>query len=174
MSLGGFGVRHLFLVLLVISATVVQVTVLPRINPLWVNPDLVLGIVLVLASLYGVAYGLGAAALGGVLLDVLTLTPLGLHSLALLAAALTGGLARRRLFRTDLLVPMGLVVVATITSQALLAVARWLAHMSASPRLMVEVAVLTALLNVAAVPVIYVVILLLDRVGLHDAGPSTT
>ena len=109
--------RLLFALLLVGTATV-QVTLLPRANPLEVGPDLVLGLVLVSSSLGGVAVGMIWAALAGFTLDLLTLEPLGSHGLALLLVAIIGGLARRRLFRSDLVVPMGLVVLVLKTISA--------------------------------------------------------
>lgn len=160
--------RLLFALLLVGTATV-QVTLLPRLNPLQIGPDLVLGLVLVSSSFSGIPAGMVWAALAGLTLDVLTLEPLGSHGLALLLAAVIGGLARRRLFRSDLVIPMGLVVLATLASHLVVAGLQWALGQRPPAEAVLRVAVLTAVLNVAAVPLVYMVIAALERLGMRRA-----
>jgi rod shape-determining protein MreD len=160
--------RFLFALLLVATASV-QVTLLPRLNPLQVSPDLVLGLILVSSSLNGVALGMAWAALAGLTMDLLTLEPLGSHGLALLLVAVIGGVARRRLFRSDVLVPMGLVVLATLTSQSISAGINWALGQRPAVELVARVALLTALLNVTAVPLVYGSIVMLERFGRRRA-----
>jgi rod shape-determining protein MreD len=162
-------VKRLLFALLLVGTATVQVTLLPRLNPLEVGPDLVLGLVLVSSSLGGVAVGMIWAALAGFTLDLLTLEPLGSHGLALLLVAIIGGLARRRLFRSDLVVPMGLVVLATLASH-LVAVSLQSALGKGPPiEAVLRVAALTALLNVAVVPLVYGAIVALERLGMRRA-----
>jgi len=160
--------RFLFALLLVGTATI-QVTLLPRLNPLQVSPDLVLGLILVSSSLSGVVIGMGWAALAGLTMDLLTLEPLGSHGLALLLVAIIGGLARRRLLRSDLLLPMGLVILATLASQSVSAALQWVFGARPPLDLVVRVALLTALLNVTAVPLVYATMVVLDRFGVRRA-----
>lgn len=160
--------RLLFALLLVGTATV-QVTLLPRLNPLQIGPDLVLGLVLVSSSFSGIPAGMVWAALAGLTLDVLTLEPLGSHGLALLLVAVIGGLARRRLFRSDLVIPMALVVLATLASHLVVAGLQWALGQRPPAEAVLRVAVLTAVLNVAAVPLVYMVIAALERLGMRRA-----
>ncbi len=160
--------RLLFALLLVGTATV-QVTLLPRLNPLQISPDLVLGLVLVSSSFSGIPVGMVWTALAGLTLDVLTLEPLGSHGLALLPVAIIGGLARRRLFRSDLVIPMGLVVLATLVSHLVVAGLQWALDQRPPAEAVLRVAVLTALLNVAAVPLVYMIIAALERLGMRRA-----
>uniref|UniRef100_A0A831X9C9 Rod shape-determining protein MreD n=1 Tax=Thermorudis peleae TaxID=1382356 RepID=A0A831X9C9_9BACT len=160
--------RLLFALLLVGTATV-QVTLLPRANPLEVGPDLVLGLVLVSSSLGGVAAGMIWAALAGFALDFLTLEPLGSHGLGLLLVAVIGGLAHRRLFRSDLVSPMGLVILATLASHLVAVALQWALGTRPPIDVVLRVAGLTALLNVAVVPLVYGAIVALERSGMRRA-----
>lgn len=164
--------KRLLFALVLVGTAIVQATLLPRVNPLVVGPDLVLGLVLVSSSLSGVPVGLLWAALGGLTLDVLTLDPVGTHALTLSLVAVTGGLARRQLFRSNLLSPMLLVGVATVGSYLVAVVLQWATGQRPPAEVALRVAVLTALLNVAVVPLVYGAIVVLERLGMHRATPQ--
>jgi rod shape-determining protein MreD len=91
-----------------------QATIVPKLNPFTVTPDLVL-LLLFSASMYlGVREGLGWLFVAGILTDVLAMDPLGANGLALLPAVLAAGPARTPVFRANILIPMGLMLLATV------------------------------------------------------------
>ncbi len=102
--------------IVIVVASFVQVALLPRINPLAIDPHLVLVMMVVWTATHGVGEGILWAAPVGVLLDVLTMETLGVNGLALLFAALLGGLARKRFFQSGILVPMVLALVVSVLS----------------------------------------------------------
>jgi rod shape-determining protein MreD len=90
--------------ILVLVAALVQVTWAPRLAVLGALPNLVLVIVMAIAWAYGQRAGVLWACAAGLLLDLTSAGPLGLHALALMAGAyFTGFWARnvppQRLFQ---------------------------------------------------------------------------
>ena len=79
-----------------------------------VKPDLALVLVVVATLLYGGRAGLGWAFVGGLFLDIFSGGPLGSSSLALMAGALVASVGHNILSRFNLLVPLGLMALATI------------------------------------------------------------
>lgn len=112
--------RLLFTGLLVVLAFV-QATILPALWPLEVQPDLVLILLVVWVAINGVRAGVFPVAVVGVTLDLLALAPLGMNGLALLVAVLIAGLARQRVLRSTLALPIVLTVVAAIVEPFVLA-----------------------------------------------------
>jgi rod shape-determining protein MreD len=100
--------------LLLVVAAFAQATLLPAWGPLQVQPNLVLVLVLVWSAARGVAEGVLWAFAVGLLLDLLALDRLGTNGLALLVVVLLAGFARRRLFRSGLVFPFVLTVVAAL------------------------------------------------------------
>ncbi len=101
-----------------------QATILPAINPFTVSPDLVL-LLLFAASMYmGLREGLMWLFVAGIITDVLAMDPLGANGIALLPAVLLVGPARQPIFRANILIPIGLMLVATVAHALLLCLIR--------------------------------------------------
>lgn len=91
-----------------------QATILPAINPFVVSPDFVV-LVLFAGSMYmGLREGLLWLFVAGILTDMLAMDPLGSNGLALLPAVLLVGPARKPIFRANILIPIGLMLIATV------------------------------------------------------------
>lgn len=105
--------RVLFGALLAAFA-VAQGTVLPIWWPLDVQPNFVLVLLIVWTAINGIVPGAVMAAVIGIVLDLLTLDPVGMNGLALLSAVLIAGFAQRRFFRSALLMPLVLTIIAAI------------------------------------------------------------
>lgn len=73
--------------LLLGAAALVQLTLLGRIDPALPEPNLVLALVVARAFVAGAGPGLRWALAGGLMLDLGATGPLGVHALAMLAAA---------------------------------------------------------------------------------------
>jgi rod shape-determining protein MreD len=106
--------------LLLVAAAFAQAAVLPVLLPIETTPNLVL----VLIFLWSLRRGVGEAIVwafgAGILLDLLSLDPLGLNGLALLPTVLLAPLARRRFFQSGLVVPIVVAGIATLISGLLL------------------------------------------------------
>ncbi|HEX6350314.1 MAG TPA: rod shape-determining protein MreD [Candidatus Dormibacteraeota bacterium] len=76
---------------LLLTAVLVQVSVVGRLDPALPQPNLVLALVLARAWLRGGRAALPWSVAGGLLLDLAGTGPLGTHALALVAAAYLGG-----------------------------------------------------------------------------------
>jgi rod shape-determining protein MreD len=101
-----------------------QATIVPVINPFVVSPDFVL-LLLFAASMYtGVREGLSWLFVAGIVTDVLAMDPLGANGLALLPAVLLVGPARRPIFRANILIPIALMLVATVLHALVLCAVR--------------------------------------------------
>lgn len=88
-----------------LAAVLLQVTLAPGLAVLGAAPDLALVVVAAIAWTAGPRAGLLAAAAAGLALDLTWPGPLGLHAIALLAAAYLVSLIAERLQDTRLLVP---------------------------------------------------------------------
>ena len=163
---------RLFFALTLLIVAIAQATILPAFNVFGIGPNLCLVLLLVWSGLRGVPEGLIWAFPLGLLLDFLTLAPLGSHGLALVPVAMIGALARQRVFHSGILVLMLLVISATLAHQVaallLAAAGRHGYGLAAAIRL----GFLTTLLNVVAVPPVYIVIWVLDRLGVSRATPA--
>jgi rod shape-determining protein MreD len=104
-----------------------QATILPAVNPFVVTPDFVL-LLLFAASMYtGMREGLTWLFIAGIITDVLAMDPLGANGLALLPAVVLVGPARRPIFRANILIPIGLMLLATVAHALLLCLIRGVA-----------------------------------------------
>ena len=160
--------RILFALILWLIATL-QATVFPEINILGIGPNIALVAILVWSAETSVVEGLIWAFLLGIYLDVLALDPLGSHALALLPVVVIGGLARRRVLHSGVILPMVLVVGATIAYQLVEGIIGAVAGRSYPLAVTIRLGVLTALLNMLVVPVLYLFTALLDRLGVTHA-----
>lgn len=95
--------------------SVLQASVGGIISVYGVKPDLVLVAVLMWTLYYGSATGIVWAFIGGIWLDIFSGGVMGLSSLALMFAALIGGLGNRTLSRSNFLVPVFTVFVGSLT-----------------------------------------------------------
>jgi len=163
-------VTRLFFALILIITAFVQITVFPIVNVLGIGPNLILVLVLVWSGLRGTPEGLLWVFPLGLLLDVLTLDPLGSNGLALVPVALIGGLARRRLFHSGVIIPLVAVVAATLAHHIVTLLVSLLAGTSYPLLASVRLGILTALLNVLVVPPMYLFVLLMERMGVGRAA----
>lgn len=139
-------------------------------NVLDVGPNLALVLILVWSAHKGVPEGVIWAFFLGILLDLLTIIPLGSSSLALIPVAVVGGLSRQRLFHSGVIIPMLLVVLATLIYQLVSSLVGATLGMSYSLGMSARLGMLTALLNMMMVPLIYLVVMILDRFGVGRAA----
>lgn len=96
------------------SMVFAQATIIPAINPLAVAPDFVLLLLFVVTLYTSLREGLVWVFLAGIVTDVLAMDSLGANGLALLPAVVLVEPARLPVFRANLLIPIVLVLVATI------------------------------------------------------------
>lgn len=115
--------RILFGLVLFFTA-LVQATVLPRVNPISMSPDLVLVMLFLWSSSHGLRESLAWIFFTGLLLDVLALDAFGSNGLALLTVVLLSGSGRRRFFHFNIVVPILMVFVATIAHGVVISVLR--------------------------------------------------
>lgn len=145
--------------LLVVVAALVQATILPRVNPLSVYPDLVLVLMFLWAIRHGVRESLLWIFFSGLFLDVLTLDPFGTNGLALVVIVLLAGPARHRLFQSRIVMPILLVVVVTVVHGVMLSLLR---GMPPGITVLWQTA-LQAAMHAVIVPVIYLLTRWIDR-----------
>jgi rod shape-determining protein MreD len=105
---------RIFFAALILSALFAQIVLLPSINTFRVLPNLPLVLLLVWSSRRGIREGLFWAFGIGLLLDILSLDPLGSNGLAFLVVVLLGALASRRLFSSKVVFLVVLAVFATV------------------------------------------------------------
>ena len=149
--------------LVIVSAALVQATVLPNLGLLGVQPDLVRVLLLVWSGMRGVAEGAVWVFGTGLLLDLLAMDRFGTNGLALLVVALLGGQARRRLFQSGLVFPIALTVVATIGHATILLLLRSGTGAALPLAAAFRLIVLQALLNSLLVPPLYLLAGWMDR-----------
>lgn len=154
--------RMLFALLLG-TAALVQVTILPSLQLLAIMPDVTLVLLLVWSALRGVPEALAWAFALGLVLDVLALDPFGANGLALLSVALLGGVARRRFFHSNLIVPIIVAMAATVVHAVVLLLIRSGAGDALPITSAFRIVIMQALLNSIFVPPLYLIAGLMDR-----------
>jgi rod shape-determining protein MreD len=152
-----------FFALILISAALIQATILPSLQVLAVLPDATVVLLLSWSALRGVPEGLAWAFGLGLFLDALAVDPFGANGLALLGVALMGGVARRRLFHSSLVVPVVVAVAATILHALVLLLIRSGEGAGLPFAAFFRVVLLQALLNSIFVPPLYLIAGLMDR-----------
>lgn len=145
--------------LLVVGAAFVQATILPRVNPLSVSPDLVLVLLFLWATRHGVRESLLWIFFSGLLLDILTLDPFGTNGLSLVVIVLLAGPARHRLFHSSIVVPILLVVIVSIVHGVALSLLR---EMPLNTSILFQAA-LQAGIHAVLVPIVHVMTRWIDR-----------
>lgn len=150
--------------LVLIAAALLQTSLLPRWGLLAVTPGLVLVLIFAWSAYRGVPEALAWVMAAGLLLDVLGLDRLGVNALALLPAALLGGLARGRFFHSALVFPILVAMAATFVYVATLLTLRGvLGEGGDAAQAIGRVTLLQALLNGLLVPPIFGLIGWLQR-----------
>lgn len=149
--------------LLVVVAAVVRATILPRVNPLSVTPDLVLVLLFLWAIKHGVRESLLWIFFSGLFLDLLTLDPFGTNGLALVVIVLLASPARHRLFQSGIVVPILLIVVVTIVHGVVLTLLRGMplaipALVHAAPKVALQ-----AGMHAVLVPIVHLITRWIDR-----------
>ncbi len=155
---------RVFFAILVVTSALTQATLIPEFNPIQLQPNLVLVLVLIWTAAHGVGEGILWAAGVGFLLDLLAMDALGTNGLGLLVVVLIGGLARRRFFQSGLVFPMLLTLVAAFIAPLIVLILRDLAGAATvglQPAL--RILVPQALLAMIVVPPLYLVGAVLDR-----------
>ena len=139
-----------------------QSTLLPMVIGIGVKPHLVLVLLLLWSATREAREGLLWAFAVGVLLDLLTLSPLGGGALPLLPVVIIGWLSRSRFFQSGLFFPLLMTVAASVAHDlTLVAVAPLIGgHPSLIGTL--RLGVLGALLNLLVVPPLYLLVQLLN------------
>jgi len=97
---------------------VLQSVVAPRLAILHVRPNPMLLFVVGWTLFHGRRDGLLWGFIGGLWLDIFSGGPMGASSLALMAAAMVAGLGHRTLYRTNLLVPVFVTALSTLSYAA--------------------------------------------------------
>ncbi len=105
---------------ILLTAVLLQSTVMPRVVMWGVHPDLVLIVVTVWSLLRGAEEGMLWALLGGIGLDLMSGAQFGVHTLALLLVSFVSGLGERTLFRSELLMPLLVIPLATLMYELML------------------------------------------------------
>ncbi len=93
---------------------IVQATVGAHLSLLQVKPNLILLLVLIWTLIRGRREGMFIGFCGGVWLDLLGMSPLGLSSLALILASFLAGIGRHQVLTTHILVPAWAAVWGTL------------------------------------------------------------
>ncbi|MBI4670392.1 MAG: rod shape-determining protein MreD [Chloroflexi bacterium] len=144
---------------------VAQTTLAPILLPGPVRPDLMLMLVVG----WGVVHGSGQATLwgfgGGIFLDLFSGTPFGLHALSLGAIGFLADTLQTNFFRSNILIPLATILVATLMVDIGQAAAmQTLGYTINWAFYIFNVVIPTAILNTALMPLMYWVLRRLDRV----------
>ena len=164
-------IRILFAALLV-TVAIAQSTVFMFTSWFGIAPNVVLVLVLVISTRYGVHEGIAWAFGAGLMLDLLALDPLGSNALALLPVALIGALAQRPMLQSGLLLTMLMVLLATLAHFSMASFIDTLTGTGYSFVVSIRLALVTAFLNSLIVPPLYGLVILLDRVGVHRVAQA--
>jgi rod shape-determining protein MreD len=142
--------------LLLVLAALIQATVLPRINPFMIAPDLVLVFLFVWSASRSIRESLFWVFFTGLLLDILGLDYFGTNALALVVVVLTAGLVRQRVLHANIVAPVVLMMVATVIHGVVLGALR--GTIDPGLHLLIQAAI-----HAALIPVIYLVLRVFDR-----------
>ncbi len=93
---------------------VVQSSLLTRVDPSTLHPNLMLLTVIAWALQRGSREGLTWGFIGGLALDIVSGVPLGLNALVLTAAGYLAGLGEARVFRTNFILPILIIAALTV------------------------------------------------------------
>lgn len=163
---------RLLLAILLVFVAIAQSTVFTFTSWFGIAPNLVLVVVLLISTRYGVREGLAWAFGAGFMLDLLALDPLGSNALALLPVALIGAVAQRPMLQSGLLLTMLMVLLATVAHFSVASLVDTLAGGGYSFGVSIRLGLVTAFLNTLVVPPFYGLVMLLDRVGVYSVAQA--
>ncbi|HVL23800.1 MAG TPA: rod shape-determining protein MreD [Thermomicrobiales bacterium] len=146
--------RLLFGLLLFVTVFA-QSTFIPRLNPLIITPDLVLVLLFMWAAYHSLRESLLWVFLTGIMLDIIGIDPLGANGLALLIVVALAYPSRNRMFQSNMVIPILLVMVATVVHGIVLYTIRGI-----PPSAFIG---FQALLHALLVPVVYGLVRILNR-----------
>ncbi len=154
---------YLLVPLLALTA-IVQATLVPLLPTGDAKPDLMLLIVVA----WGIVRGGGEATLwglgGGLVLDLLSGAPFGVQTLGLAAVGLLADLMETNFFRSNILLPLAAIFIATFLFHVVEAAAMQTSGYPMDwPAFFVRVVFPTALFNTALMPFIYGILRRIDR-----------
>ncbi len=156
---------------LIIIATA-QATLFTFASWFGIAPNLVLVLVLVISTRFGVREGMIWAFGAGLMLDLLALDPLGSNALALFPVAIIGGLAQRPILQSGLLLTMLMVLLATVAHFSVGSLIDTLSGTGYAVSTSVRLGLITAFLNTLVVPPLYGLVILLDRFGVQSVAQA--
>jgi len=157
-------VNRLLFALLLMTSALLQATFLPAADVVPLVPNIALVLLLVWSSTHSVEEGLLWAFMLGLWLDMLTLDPLGIHALPLMLVALGGWAVRDRFFRSGAILPIAAVILVTIAAGTLMLVLDLLRGERVMFLAQMRLLLLMAFLNALVVPIVYFVVLVIERV----------
>jgi rod shape-determining protein MreD len=164
-------IRLLFAALLVIIA-IAQSTVFTFASWLGIAPNLVLVLVLLLSTRFGIRESIVWAFGAGLMLDLLALDQLGSNGLALLPVAVIGALAQRPMLQSGLLLTMLMVLIATLAHFSVVSLIDTLSSGGYPFLVSIRLGLVTSFLNTLVVPPLYGLVIVLDRVGVHSVAQT--
>ena len=154
----------MFFALLLVSAALFQASFLQAINGVEIVPNIALVLLLVWSANHSVEEGLIWAFALGLWVDMLTLDPLGLHAIPLMLVALAGWAVRGRLFRSGAILPVVAVLIVTIGAGVIEILLDFLRGERVLFLAQMRILIVLAFLNALFVPVVYIVLLVIERV----------
>lgn len=98
---------------------IVQAVVMPSLSIQGIRPDLLLIVVVSASLLYGKEAGVGAGFFAGLLQDLASGNVFGLNLLAKMAVGYLFGLAERKVFKENILLPVLALLLATLLNSAI-------------------------------------------------------
>ena len=158
------GLARIVFAVFIATVALFQAAFFPAVGLMEIAPDFVLVFLLIWSSIHGVLGGMLWAFGVGIWLDLVTLTPLGTHALALLPVAAIGGLVSTRLFRSGAVLPILTVVAATFAYHMVQFIMDAATGEVLGIEAFVRLSLLAALLNALLVPVSYGAMLVFERV----------
>ncbi len=155
---------YLLIPLLAVLA-LAQTTLTPMLPADWARPDLLL----ILVVAWGIVRGSGEATLwglgGGLLLDLLSGVPFGLQTLGLAAVGLLADLMETNFFRSNILIPLAAIFVATLLFHIIEAAAMQTTGYPIDWQpFLFRIVIPTAGVNTLLMPIVYLLLRRLDRV----------
>lgn len=91
-----------------------QSSVIPQVRVAGVQPDLVFLIVVLWSANAELEEGVFWAFVGGIMQDLLSITPIGTSTIAMLGAVFAVNLISRQLYRVNLILVMGIITIGTV------------------------------------------------------------
>lgn len=163
--------RFLLAGILILVATG-QATLLTFASWFGIAPNLVLVLLLVLSTRFGVREGIIWAFGAGLMLDLLALEPLGSNALALFPVVIIGALAQRPMLQSGLLLTMLMVLLGTLAHFSVASLIDTLAGTGFAFSTSIRLGLVTAFLNTLVVPPLYGLFILLDRFGVQSVAQA--